>query len=196
MSAPAATPAERRLALLEQLAELGIGFAQAMKEDVAAAHEVQAEQARLDPTCRLFPPFDFAETSRSFARLSRAVRLTLALHARLEAGAYRPYPMAQGARVPGAAPPRQGPAHAPASCEGTDGRETESRERLSDPQDWDTWPAAADEGDDPFRVTRIDRPASLEPQAHTAVRKPAEPQVMPAAAAGACIDVARPAQGP
>jgi hypothetical protein len=33
---------------------------QAMKDDVAAAHEVQAQQARFDPTCRLFPPFDFA----------------------------------------------------------------------------------------------------------------------------------------
>jgi hypothetical protein len=128
-------PRERRLALLEQLAELGIGLVQAMKADVEAAHDVQAQVAREDPTCRLFPPFDFAETAQAFARISRAVRLTLALHARLEAGAVRPYPVfrAQPAHPSAARRPPSNTAAPGASGE------MESRERLSDPDELNAW---------------------------------------------------------
>jgi hypothetical protein len=132
---PATTPSERRLALLEQLAELGIGFLQAIKDDIAAAHEVQAEVARQDPTCRLFPPFDFAETSHAFARISRAVRLTLALHARLEAGAVRPYPLVQAQRGDPPSSAARTPDTRPVNGAAP---EAESRERLSDPDELDT----------------------------------------------------------
>jgi hypothetical protein len=150
MSAPTpnpqtpASPAERRLALLEQLAALGLRLGNWMEQDVAAAHAVQAAVAEEDRYARLMPPFDFAETSLAYARISRAIRLILALHARLEAGAYRPYPSA--AANPGRAPRpfaastagqnnRDADAGAPAD-EAT-ARLGEASERLSDPDELD-----------------------------------------------------------
>jgi hypothetical protein len=75
------------------------------------------------------PPIDFAETSLAFARISCAVRLTLALHARLEAGSYRPFPGAARDADPETGRPV---APRPAASDMSDARLGDPPEHLSD----------------------------------------------------------------
>lgn len=65
---PAVARAERRLALLEELAEIGMEIARALK-----------------PGNKVDQPPQTADPAEAFARVSRAVRLTLALEAKTEA---------------------------------------------------------------------------------------------------------------
>ncbi|MDR3510339.1 MAG: hypothetical protein P4L73_01780 [Caulobacteraceae bacterium] len=65
--------AEGRVSLLRELAELGMDLARSLRRQV-----VEAEEAA--------PAVDAGEAALAFSRLSRAVRLTLALEAKAEAG--------------------------------------------------------------------------------------------------------------
>jgi len=80
LSAPAVLRAEQRLAMLREISEIGMeltrSLARRVQAEEAAGTGDQAIAENANP-----PPFD---PSDAFARLSRAVRLTLALEARAE----------------------------------------------------------------------------------------------------------------
>lgn len=73
--APADTPSARRLAMLDRLAAIGMGMAEALNAEVEGA-ERPAQAA--------------AEAAMGFARVSRAVRMTVMLAERIEAQVSRP----------------------------------------------------------------------------------------------------------
>jgi hypothetical protein len=81
---PAPPLAAQRLALLGELAEIGVDMTRAIRRHLVASEDAQVYAAKDDPTCRLFPPCDFAEASVAYNRIARGVRMTLALQARLE----------------------------------------------------------------------------------------------------------------
>jgi hypothetical protein len=68
--------AERRLKLLEELAEIGMDMTRALARRSASGVD--------DPAVVLAPEMPLAEAAGAFAKLSRSVRLTLDLHARLD----------------------------------------------------------------------------------------------------------------
>jgi hypothetical protein len=68
--------AERHLQLLEELAEIGMDLARALKRRVEAEAETSADKEQP-------PPAPTRDPADAFQRLSRAVRLTLALEARM-----------------------------------------------------------------------------------------------------------------
>jgi hypothetical protein len=86
---PAPPLAAQRLALLGELAEIGVDMTRAIRRHLVASEDAQVYAAKDDPTCRLFPPCDFAEASLAYNRIARGVRMTLALQARLEAAPLR-----------------------------------------------------------------------------------------------------------
>jgi hypothetical protein len=73
---PAILRAERRLRLLEELAEIGMDLARTLRREAVAAAEPE-EAAAPEKSAR-------GDPADAFARLSRAVRLTLALEARID----------------------------------------------------------------------------------------------------------------
>jgi hypothetical protein len=72
----------QRAATLQELAEIGMDLARALRREVMAAAEAPSPEAATEP--RAGAP-GMAEVGLAFSRISRAVRLTLALEARLEA---------------------------------------------------------------------------------------------------------------
>ncbi|HEX4742521.1 MAG TPA: hypothetical protein VH353_14440 [Caulobacteraceae bacterium] len=68
---PAIARAEQRLSLLRELAEIGMDLARALHREALAAEPAAPETPAADP-------------AGAFARLSRAIRLTLALEARTD----------------------------------------------------------------------------------------------------------------
>ena len=89
---PAIARAERRLRLLEELSEIGMELARDLRRDVRAAIEAAepapAETSADDVAELAEAPASSATGSRdpsvAFARISRAIRLTLALEARTD----------------------------------------------------------------------------------------------------------------
>jgi hypothetical protein len=92
MTQPATNPScetnvaffERRLAQLERLAELGIRLGEALERHVLALERAQDNTTAVDPTAVLIPFLDTVAVAASYRHISRAVRMTLALQARLE----------------------------------------------------------------------------------------------------------------
>jgi hypothetical protein len=80
---------ERRLEVLAELADLGLDLVRSLKRHVLAAEQVLAAVAAEEPTAQLHPAIDAITIALAYSRISRAVRMTLALEARLEAGALR-----------------------------------------------------------------------------------------------------------
>jgi hypothetical protein len=86
---PAILRAERRLQLLEELTDIGMNLARALeRQALAAADRIEsAEPAALDATeasASRGPTPTTPDPSVAFARISRAIRLTLALEARTD----------------------------------------------------------------------------------------------------------------
>ena len=73
---PAIARAERRLRLLEELAEIGMDLARDLRREAPAAAEPEEAAAAQTPAR--------GDPAAAFARLSRAIRLTLALEARTD----------------------------------------------------------------------------------------------------------------
>jgi hypothetical protein len=73
-----------RLAILGELARVGLRLTQGLERHVDSAERVQEETAKDDPACFVLPPVGYDEIGRTFARIARAVRMTVALQARLE----------------------------------------------------------------------------------------------------------------
>jgi hypothetical protein len=82
-AARAQAVADHGLAILGELAELGLDMVRTLNRAVRASEDVQGAMAQDDPTCRLFPPFDFTEAANAYSRLTRAIRMTLMLRARI-----------------------------------------------------------------------------------------------------------------
>jgi hypothetical protein len=83
---------EERLAVLGELAQIGLRLARAMEQHVVAGQAAQAHAARTDPDAMILPPVDLEGVARAFSRIGRAVRMTLALQAKLEQPARAPAP--------------------------------------------------------------------------------------------------------
>jgi hypothetical protein len=75
--------AARAIAQLTELADIGLSLARSLQNHAAAAELVQAENAKVDPYCFVLPPADYATLANAYTRISRAIRMTLALQARL-----------------------------------------------------------------------------------------------------------------
>jgi hypothetical protein len=151
--------AERRLALLDDLAEIGVELTRSLKRHVLAAEQVLAAVAAEEPTAQLHPPIDAAAVAIAYNRIARAVRMTLALQARLEACVYR-------TAQPAAALARS--FRSPADGAGGDHeqRDRESAENLFDPDE------AASLLDRPARdvILKICRDLGLSPADTAAVQ--------------------------
>jgi len=80
LSAPSVLRAEQRLAMLREISEIGMELTRALARRVQAEEATGVGDAPVTETAKP-PPFD---PSDAFARLSRAVRLTLSLEARAE----------------------------------------------------------------------------------------------------------------
>ena len=89
------TPAAWRQQVLQQLAEFGMQMAQALVSQAQAEAPAQADEASADPKALKA----LADIGAAFARVSRSVRQTLALHARFEDDA-RPAPVRKVAPQP------------------------------------------------------------------------------------------------
>jgi hypothetical protein len=99
MPEPGPTPgADRAEALLLEMAEVGLRLTRAFERHVLCAEEVQVHQAKTDPDVMIMPSCDLAGVALAFNRVSRAVRMTVALRHRL----MNPRPWRAQA-VPGAA---------------------------------------------------------------------------------------------
>jgi hypothetical protein len=129
--------ADRALAKLEALADVGLRLAEALERHVLCAERVQVHQADTDPDVMIMPACDLAGVALAYTRVSRAVRMTFALQARLA----NPGPVRSAGRPGGT---RHAPAAAPASrpapsFEGGDANPyrgfCESTESLADPED-------------------------------------------------------------
>jgi hypothetical protein len=79
----ARTVAEEGVAILGDLAKLGLRLGEALERHVLCAEQVQVHQAKTDPDCMVMPACDLAGVALSFNRISRAIRMTLALRERL-----------------------------------------------------------------------------------------------------------------
>jgi hypothetical protein len=98
---PAAARADKRLLRLDELAELGMQLARDLVREQAARAQA-AEAGEAAPPARIDPGL-------AFARISRAVRLTLALEARFDEGRFDkglPAPAPAPASAPAPTPPR------------------------------------------------------------------------------------------
>jgi hypothetical protein len=80
--------AERRLAKLEVLADVGLHLAQALERHVVCAEAVQLHQAKTDPDSMMLPACDLSAIATAYNRIARAVRMTFALQERLERRAH------------------------------------------------------------------------------------------------------------
>jgi hypothetical protein len=80
---PAILRAERRLRMLEELSEIGMDLARALHRRALAADD-PAEAAAPDDSETAASPTPTGDPSVAFARISRAIRLTLALEARTD----------------------------------------------------------------------------------------------------------------
>jgi hypothetical protein len=81
---PAILRAERRLAMLEELAQIGMDLARALGRQALAGAEPTAPDAEASTDGSATPITPAADPSVAFARISRAIRLTLALEARTD----------------------------------------------------------------------------------------------------------------
>jgi hypothetical protein len=98
MADPAPTPeaasgaTAEDLAVLAELAQVGLRLTQALERYVAASEQAQGEAAREDALCLILPPINFDEVATAFNRIARTVRMTLALKARLAKPRRAPVP--------------------------------------------------------------------------------------------------------
>jgi hypothetical protein len=129
LTGPTPTGLDRRLAHLDTLAEIGVELARSLHRTVLGAEAAQNHAAEMDPTCTLFPPADVAAVAQAFGRIARAVRMTVALHGRLEAGPSR--------RAPGLGAPARpsSPRIARETASPNADPEADPRERLYDHED-------------------------------------------------------------
>jgi hypothetical protein len=102
--------ADRALQKLETLADIGLRLAAALERHVLCAEGVQVHQAKTDPDVMVMPACDLVGVGLSYSRISRAVRMTLALQNRLASpqpcsSLDRPAPPSQGADAPRPHPP-------------------------------------------------------------------------------------------
>jgi hypothetical protein len=95
---------QRRLAHLDALAGIGVELARSLHRTVLGAEAAQNHAAEMDPTCTLFPPADVVAVAAAFNRIARAVRMTVALHARLDRATRRGVTPDHAAAGPAAAP--------------------------------------------------------------------------------------------